>query len=228
MSLAIQHWDTPQCLAVLGQEQAYSVEEFANMDIYSGYEIDVEYGTHLPLDPMARRDELLKMMPIYQQVGVSNRSIASALRVDDLEYVESIGDLSRDRAQEIIDTIITKGIQVPAASKFQDHEGMLAYFLEYVNTADFDRLPQDRRLLIDDQINMRTQLAAGTRAAASGTGTPQPAAGTPSGPGGPPGQPAPGAGGSLPALNPKGAKPSAGPAPGLPGALQTPPSTAST
>lgn len=175
LSLAIQHWDTPRALAVLGEEKAYSVEEFMNMDLYCGYEIDVEYGTHLPLDPMARRDELLKYMPIFEKAGIATRSLASAIGMADLEYVQEIGDLSRDRAEEAVDAIITKGIQVPAASKYQDHEGMLAYLLEYVNTSSFDRLPAERRALIDDHIAMRTQLAAETRTAAGAGGAPAPA-----------------------------------------------------
>lgn len=180
LSLAIQHWTTPRALAVLGEESAYDVEEFMNMDLYCGYEIDVEYGTHLPLDPLARRDELMKMMPIYEQLGISKRSIASALKIADLEYVQELGDLSRDRAEEVVDIIVTKGIQVQPASEFQDHEGVLAYLLEYVNTSSFDRLPEDRRFLIDDHIRIRRDLAAAARAEA-GAGAPTPdAVGAPS------------------------------------------------
>ncbi len=186
LSLAVQHWDVKKSLAVLGEEKAYDVVELLGMDLYAGYEIDVEYGTHLPLDPMARRDELLKYFPMYQAAGMSQKSLISAIGMADLEYVQSLPDLVRDRAQEIVDTIIATGEQVDPASKFQDHAGIVAFLMEYVNTADFDRLPADRRMIIDEQIQMRIQLAAEqAQAGAPPAGNATPAAAPPLG--GPPG-----------------------------------------
>lgn len=187
LSLAIQHWATPKALAILGSEKAYDVEEFMNMDLYSGYEIDVEYGTHLPLDPLARRDELLKMLPLYQQMGISNRSLISAVGMADLDYVESIGDLSRDRAKEIIDQLMEKKMQVDIPSIFQDHEGVLAYLLEYVNTSAFVQSTPEERDLVNQHIELRRNAAAQSRIeAGGGGGAPPPGADPAAAGGGPP------------------------------------------
>lgn len=160
MAHVIQHWSVPKALAVLGEESGSDVVELMGMDIFGGYEVDVEYGTHLPLDPMTRRDELIKYQPLLEQAGVSKKSIASALKFGDLEYVQSIGELSRDRAKEIIDYITVEHMQKEPESKHQDHEGIVAYMLEYVNTADFKHLSDKVRALIDEHIDMRVQLAA--------------------------------------------------------------------
>jgi len=195
LSLVVQHWDVPEAVQVLGPENAYDVVELMGMDLYCGYRIDVEYGTHLPLDPESRRDMLLKYMPIYQQAGVSQRSIVSALGMADLEYMQSLADLARDRAKEIIDRIIETGVQQEMSSKFQDHEGILAYMLEYVNTADFEKLDLPYRLLIDDHIDIRRKASAAERTAASGApggGAATPGPGGGAGGGSLPGSPAPG------------------------------------
>lgn len=190
MAHVIQHWSVPKALSVLGEESGSDVVELMGMDIFGGYEVDVEYGTHLPLDPMARRDDLIKYMPILEQAGVSKKSIASALKFADLEYVQSIGELSRDRAKEIIDYITVKHIQAEPTSKHEDHEGIVAYLLEYVNTADFKHLSDKIRALIDEHIDMRVQLAAQNAATAAPVpGGPGEATGPV--PGMPPGPPPP-------------------------------------
>lgn len=171
LQLAVRNWETEKTLRVLGNEEAFDVMELRGIDIDGGFEIVTEYGTSLPLDPQARRDELLKYMPIYEKAGVSPRQLLSNFRLAELETAQNLPEMAKNRMLEIIETIVSTGRQVPPR-RFQDHEGMLAYASEYVMSAPYDALPEQTKLLIEEHIDLRRTAAASEKPAPAGAAVP--------------------------------------------------------
>jgi hypothetical protein len=165
LALGVLHWDAEKALRVLGNEDAFDVMALKGIDIDGGFEIETEYGTSLPLDPTARREELLKYMPLYEKAGVPPRRLLANLRLAELETTQSLPELARNRMQEILDVMISEGRYI-APRKFQDHEGMLAYLLEYVMLAPYQSLPDTAKALVEKHIEERRQLAASEAAPA--------------------------------------------------------------
>jgi hypothetical protein len=165
LALGVLHWDAEKALRVLGNEDAFDVMALKGIDIDGGFEIETEYGTSLPLDPTARREELLKYMPLYEKAGVPPRRLLANLRLAELETTQSLPELARNRMQEILDVMISEGRYI-APRKFQDHEGMLAYLLEYVMLAPYQSLPDTAKVLVEKHIEERRQLAASEAAPA--------------------------------------------------------------
>jgi hypothetical protein len=159
LRLAIQHWDDEHTIKVLGDENAFDIVELKGIDLDGGYEIVTEYGTSLPLDPQARRDELLKLMPVFEKAGLDPKVLVENLKLAELESTQDILEMSRDRMKEMIDTMVASKSFIPPR-KHQDHAGMLAYCKEYVMTAEYFALEEEYKALIEQHMDARAQMAA--------------------------------------------------------------------
>ena len=203
LSLVQKHWDTPRTIQVLGKEKAIEAVDIQSADIDGGFDLVVEYGTSLSLDPITRREEIMSLQPIFEKAGVPARVSLQMLKLNELEGMYDLMQLAEDRQREIFEEMIATGSMVEP-EEFEDHENMIAYSLKYFMTTEFKYLDQDTRALLKQHTRLRTQVAA--QEAAGGPGNASPAVqgaqpGMPPGgipPAGPPApEAAPAAGGPL-------------------------------
>ena len=185
LSLIQRHWTTSRTIKVLGREKAYEAIDIKGSDIISGFDLVVEYGASLSLDPTSRREEIMALMPIFEKYGVDGKSILSMLKLNELEGMYDIVELAAMRQQEIFEHIIEgKGEVYVAPREMQEHDGMLAYCYKFVMTSEYRDLNPKVRTLIDRHIKDREALKAGKLSA----GTPQDVLAQPPGPAGMPGE----------------------------------------
>jgi hypothetical protein len=201
LGLIKENWSDARKILVTGQEGAMSVAYYSGADIAGGFDLDVEYGASFSLDPASRREEIMQIMPMLKEAGYSMKQILGMLRLNDIGGLFDMAEVASRRQLEIFDEMISKYEEsgVPVYIKPEDleeHQGMLAAAYEFRMSMAFKVLPRELRLLIDQHIKDREQLAA--KAAAPG------AAGASAGPAAP--------AGALPALG-------LGPQPGAPEAL---------
>jgi hypothetical protein len=194
-----KHWEIPRVISVLGKEKAFESTEIKGADIDSGFDLVVEYGASLSLDPTSRREEILTLMPLFEKAGVESRQILNMLKLNELSGLYDTLELASDRQREIFEEMIATGLYI-APEELQDHKNMLSFAYHYLMTTEFKYLQDDEKVLIRRHVREREQLAAaGVGAAALGGAAPGPA---PQGPTGeaPPlaGSPVPPPGGILP------------------------------
>jgi hypothetical protein len=164
----------------LGKEKALEAVAVQGADISGGYDLIVEYGASLSLDPMTRREEIMSLQPIFEKAGVPVRVSLKMMKLNELEGLYDMMQLAEDRQREIFEEMIANNTYIPP-EKFQDHENMLAYAMQYVMTTEYKYLEEDKKPLIIQHIEDRSAMAA------------EEAAGQMPNPGGPL-QPGPGAG----------------------------------
>lgn len=206
LDLVRKHWKTQRTIYVLGKEKAFEALDIQGADIEGGFDLVVEYGASLSLDPVSRRQELITMMPLFEKAGVDPRDLLRLVKLSELEGAYDLVQMAADRQQEIFDEMEATGTPI-APRELSDHVNMLKYAYDYVMTAHFNLLPEDSKKLIEDHIHAREQLAAkGPQPGAPGQpqapgmapgGPGQPPSGTPPGPQTPGGAAA--LGGALPA-----------------------------
>lgn len=219
LNLVRKYWTTSRCIRVLGKEKALEAVEIKGADIDGGYDLVVEYGQSLSLDPMTRRQEIMSLMPMFEKAGVPPRVTMKMLKLNELEGLYDMMQLAEDRQREIFEEMIATGIYVPP-EELMDQENMLAYAMQYVMTTEYKYLDQTSKNLIKQHIKDRSALAAQEKQQAGVSSVPGAQAGGPMTPGpnvaGPtpppasqevapggaqpaqPATPAPGAGGSGP------------------------------
>lgn len=184
LDLIRKHWDVEHTIFVLGKEKAFEALDIKGADIQSGFDLVVEYGASLSLDPVSRRQELITMMPLFEKAGVDPRDLLRLVKLSELEGAYDMVQMAADRQQEIFDEIQATGTQVPPR-EMRDHENMLKYAYGYLMGAAFRDLPKETQHLVEEHIKMREQLLAQK----GGGGAPG-APGAAPGPGGPAGGPA--------------------------------------
>jgi NurA-like 5'-3' nuclease len=174
LGLVKENWDTPRQVLVLGNEKAFEAADFSGADIAGGFDLDVEYGTSLPLDPNMAREQLMLLMPALKEAGLSMKQILRRFKLNEIETVLDRMELSADRQREIFEEMIARAEEGEALyiapKELEEHQGMLEYAYDYIMSSEYKYLPEDIKLLIERHIKDREALAAQGAAAAQPQG----------------------------------------------------------
>lgn len=163
-----QNWDVPRIVRVLGNERAFESVAIKGADISGGYDLVVEYGASLSLDPTTRREEIMQMMPLFEKAGIDPNTLLGMLKLNELSGMYDLVDLPKLRQLEYFKKIRESHEYFPP-KEMEDHKGMLKTCYVYLMTAEFQFLSDDVKLLIEEHVKDRQQLAA----AALGTKNPE-------------------------------------------------------
>ena len=166
-----EFWTEPRTISVLGKEKAFEVADIKGADINGGFDIAVEYGTSLSLDPMQRRQEIISLAPTFKEAGMSPRAILRMMKLNELDGMYDIMQLAEDRQREIFTEMDATGMYIEP-QELQDHKNMLEVAYTYVMTAEFKYLPKKTRDLIIRHIKEREELASQGAAGSAGAGAP--------------------------------------------------------
>lgn len=183
LKLVRKHIDIDRLYHIIGKEHPLEALEVKTMDLDGGYDLKVSYGASFSLDPLTRRGEIMQLMPFFKETGVPQSTIVDMLQLNELRGMYDKNRVAKERQMEIVDEMLETQMYI-APQPNQDHVNMLAALLEYVMTREFFNLDDDSKVLIQQHIEDRKQLAAAES-------SPPPAAG-PVGPAGgmaPPGLP---------------------------------------
>jgi hypothetical protein len=174
LNLIRRYWTEPRTILVLGKEKAFESIDIQGADIDGGFDLIVEYGASLSLDPTSRRQELLQLLPLFQQAETdpAAKKILSMLRLNELEGMYDRIQLAADRQREIFEEMIASDIYIPPAEA-EDDVNMLAWAADYRMSAEFKYLTPEHQALILRHIKERSMKVA----QAGGAGPGQPGAG---------------------------------------------------
>jgi hypothetical protein len=188
LDLVRKHWKDERTVQILGREKAFQAVDLKGADIDGGYDLVVEYGTSLSLDPMTRRQEILALQPILDKANIPPRVMLSMLKLGELEVIDDLVQLAEDRQRELFEEMLATGRYIKP-EEFEDHENMLAYALTYVMTSEFKYLTPQEKEMVRKHIRDRGAQAAKEKAPPLPPGAPGPAgvagpeaAGMPAGP----------------------------------------------
>lgn len=156
-------WTTPRMVQVTGKDKAFETISFKGSDVASGFDFISEYGTSLPIDPNMRREAIMLLMPVFKEAGLPVQTILRHLKLNELDSLYDINEMSADRQREIFDEMIAKyRAKTPEyipPKEMENHKGRLAMAKEYLETAEFKYLEPDLQDLIRQHIKEREELA---------------------------------------------------------------------
>lgn len=167
LALIQKHWNEPRTIRVLGKENAFEVKDFKGSDIASGFDLEVDYGRALPLDPNLRRESILLLTPMLKEAGLSSKQILQYLKLNDLQGVQDRLELAANRQREIFETMIAKISQgIPAEEAYiapeelEEHAGRLEFAYTFIETVEFKYLPEITKDLIRMHVREREGMMA--------------------------------------------------------------------
>ena len=174
LNIIRENWEEARTIHVLGKEKAFEAIDISGADIDGGFDLVVEYGTSLSLDPITRRQELTQMIPMFEKAGMNPRTILQMFRLTELDGMYDKVTLAADRQREIFEEMSATKKFIPP-DPIQDHANMLLYAQDYVMTSEFKYLDAQSKQLIKRHIKEREKLAAPpapTQGAVPGQGSP--------------------------------------------------------
>lgn len=176
-------------ILVAGEEHAFNTAYFSGSDIADGYDLKVDYGTTLSLDPSSRREEIMQLMPVIEKAMANPelKHIVGLLKLNELDVIYDDTKIAERRQLEIFDEMMVKSDKgltdsyVPP-EKNEDHENMIPAAKRFRMSVTYKQLPQRAQELIDRHLNEREAMVVDQAVPTA------PAA--PAGPAAPPGAPA--------------------------------------
>lgn len=157
LSLIKENWDSPRTIRVLGKEKAFEALDIQGADVEGGFDLIVEYGASLSLDPTNRREEILTLLPIFEKAGVDTRTILQMLKLNELEGLYDEVQMAADRQREIFETMRDSEIYIEP-KELEDHVNMLLYAYKFRMSSEFKYLPEAAQALIERHMKDREQM----------------------------------------------------------------------
>jgi hypothetical protein len=218
ISNLIQFATEDRMFRVCGKEESHNFEFFKGSDLAGSYGIFVDFGPYMPIDPYARKQQILDIVKqgIFEKAGGNFQKLVGILVDGDMLDIKDLFDQAK-RVQEEEFMRMIDGEDTPVQ---EWHESLTHYAAcaEFMQKKFFESLPDEAKQKILAHSNEHKNIIAKLEAQARQAGAPPPLAGPGAGapPGAPPG--APGAG-----VPPPGAPPPMGEAPPAIPAVNPPP-----
>ena len=154
-------WTTEKTLEILGAQGSYKTRFVSAMDISGGYQFYSSYGEQFSLDPALRRQELMQLIPLLQEMpGVTQNTIIDLLGINEVEIAQDRAKLGETRQKEIFDEIKRTGKQIQPDPDIEDSDSMLAWASIYVMTSEYNRLGKESKDLLKEHIQLRKAIVA--------------------------------------------------------------------
>jgi hypothetical protein len=161
LALVRDKWTESRTIRVIGNEKAFESADLRGADVRKGYSFVSEFGASLSLDPMARRQEILTLLPLFEKAGMEPRKMLGFLKLNELDSAFDATQMGADRQREIFEEIMLTATYVEPR-ELQDHKRMLDYAYNFVMTGEFRILPEGIKQMLERHIKAREQLAAAT------------------------------------------------------------------
>ena len=161
LNLIVKHWQIGRIIQVLGKEKAFEALEIKGADIDGGFDLVVEYGASFSLDPTSRREEIMQLMPIFEKYGVDGKTILSLFKLNELEGMLDINEMSMTRQREEFELMIeAKGdIYIPPR-EMQEHDARLQFCYQFLESAEYRDLEPKIQMLLIKHIKEREEVKA--------------------------------------------------------------------
>ncbi len=205
ISNLVQFATEERMFRVCGKEESHNFEFFKGSDLAGDYGIFVDFGPYMPIDPYARKQQILDIVKqgIFEKAGGNFQKLVSILVDGDMLDIKDLFDQAK-RVQEEEFMRMIEGEEVPV-QEWHEHLTHYSACAEFMQKKFFESLPDDAKKRILDHSNEHKQTIAKLEAEAQKAGAPPPMAGP--GAGGPEGAPQPGNEGNQPPAEPMAVAP---------------------
>jgi hypothetical protein len=146
LSVTKQYVKTKRMLKIVGSNKIAENIYFDSTDLEGDFGISCDYGMYLPVDPAARKQQILELVKsnVLQDAGIDMKKIVSILVSGDIVEVKNIVE----RAQQVQDSEnldLMSGTDVPV-QEWHEHEGHIQSLVEFMNSMFFEKLPPDVKM----------------------------------------------------------------------------------
>jgi hypothetical protein len=162
----IQYAKESRMLMISGAEESYSKEFFVGADIKGDYGLYVDFGMYLPIDPSARKQQILEMVKtgIFEKAGGNMQKLLSILVDGDMLDVRDLFDQAKRIQKEEFMRMVND--ETAPVQPWHEHLSHYSECAEFCQTRYFESLPDETKGKIFAHMEEHKQKAAEIQAAA--------------------------------------------------------------
>ena len=177
LSITKQYVKTKRMLKIVGNTKISDNVFFESSDLEGDYGVSSDYGMYLPVDPAARKQQILELVKgnILQNAGIDMKKIISVLVSGDILEVKDLVEKSK-QIQEKENLGLISGEDVPI-QPWHEHEGHIESLADFMASMYFENLPLELKTKVFEHKQKHIEALAKLKVEA------EPAAGAPGQPG---------------------------------------------
>jgi hypothetical protein len=160
LSVTSEYMTESRRLHVSGVEAFQDDEFFKSSMIVGDYDLCVEYGAYIPVDPAARKQQILEFIKsgFFEKAGGDMKK-AGALLIDGsmIDVRDTLGQSRRRQQAEITKLIKGEKVNVEPWDKDEDHAAEIE---DFANSAEFELLDREIQMAIWDHGEAHVQALA--------------------------------------------------------------------
>ena len=168
LSYAKQFITEPRMFKISGQEESHNYEYFKASDLAGHYGIFVDFGMWMPVDPYARKQQVLELLKsgAFEKAGGDMKKLISVLVDGDmLDIQDMFEDAKRVQREEILRMI--NGEEAPV-NPYHEHLSHFSECASFMQKKNFEVLPDEVKKAIYAHSEEHKMKAAALQAAAQG------------------------------------------------------------
>jgi len=169
----IQYATESRMLMISGKEESHNKEFFVGSDLKGDYGLYVDFGMFLPVDPHARKQQILELVKsgIFEKAGGNMQKLISVLVDGDMLDIKDIFEQAK-RVQEEEFMRLIEGEAAPV-QPWHEHLSHYSCCAEFMQKKYFESLPDDAKARIFEHIKEHETALAKLMASAQAMGAPQ-------------------------------------------------------
>jgi hypothetical protein len=150
-----QYKTEEELITILNEDNDIETEAFKGANLNGGFDVEVDYGTTLPVDPASRRDLVREIATYAQQMGVpvDGNKVLDLMKLGDVigsyDINKSAAKVQTREVKQMIDTHEYIKIDYDA----QNHMGHYTNMQDYMNSGDYENLDDIQKQLLKDHSN---------------------------------------------------------------------------
>lgn len=143
LSTTKQYVKTKRMLKIVGNAKISDNVYFESTDLEGDYGVSSDYGMYLPIDPAARKQQILELVKsnVLQDAGIDMRKVISVLVSGDMLEVKDLAELSRQVQDKENFDLLTL-VDVPV-QPWHEHEGHIESLSQFMQKIEFENMPMD-------------------------------------------------------------------------------------
>lgn len=156
LDLFYQHIDDGTLISIVGQEDEIDVMSFKQEMLEGGYQIQVDYGTSLPVDPVGRRQAIRELIEFSRGLGVNIDPVKTMdlLKLGDLMGAYDIPKAARKRQREEIKEMSSSEQYVPVNYSTDDHVLHYTEIFMFFQSKEYYVLPESAKIQLKKHADM--------------------------------------------------------------------------
>jgi hypothetical protein len=169
LSNTAQYATEERMFKVSGKEESHNYEFFKGSDLIGQYGVYCDYGMYLPIDPSARKQQVLELVKsgIFEKAGGNMQKLISILVDGDMLDIRDLFEQARRVQREEFMRLI-EGEAAPV-QVWHEHTSHYAECAEFTQKKYFETLPEDAKARIIEHMDKHKVAAAKIMAAAQKT-----------------------------------------------------------